>query len=92
MVYSGALTHMSLRCDPRAPIHVPDGILEALPPDPEIVDLEQQRERLKDGVYRYKGLEVEDKIRNLTAKINSAKIKFRNAGSQQNSFALLSRI
>ncbi|ELR08510.1 hypothetical protein GMDG_03209 [Pseudogymnoascus destructans 20631-21] len=35
------LTHMSLMCDPRAPVHVPDEYLAALPPDPVITALEQ---------------------------------------------------
>jgi hypothetical protein len=34
------LTHMSLMRDPRAPVHVPDDVFTALPPDPRIVDLE----------------------------------------------------
>jgi hypothetical protein len=46
------LTHTSLTRDLRAPVHVPDDVLAALPPDPNIVALEQQRERLKAGVYR----------------------------------------
>jgi len=33
------LTHMSLMRDPRAPVHVPDSVLAALPPDPKIVAL-----------------------------------------------------
>ncbi|KAH6714543.1 ankyrin repeat-containing domain protein [Leptodontidium sp. MPI-SDFR-AT-0119] len=37
------LTHMSLMRDPRAPVHVPDDVLAAFPPDPRIVDLEEQR-------------------------------------------------
>jgi hypothetical protein len=38
------LTHMSLMCDPRAPVHVPDDYLDALTPDPAITALEQERE------------------------------------------------
>lgn len=34
-----ASTHMSLTCDPRAPIDVPEEFLKALPPDPEIMEL-----------------------------------------------------
>ena len=37
------LTHMSLMRNPRALIHLPEDVLIALPPDPIIVDLEQQR-------------------------------------------------
>lgn len=42
-----AFTHMSLTADPRAPKDVPDEIIKALPPDPDIVDLEREREELK---------------------------------------------
>lgn len=33
------LTHMSLMRDPRAPVHVPDDVLAALPLDPDIASL-----------------------------------------------------
>ena len=46
------LTHMSLMCDPRAPVHVPNEVLAALPPNPIITSLEQEREQLKAGAYR----------------------------------------
>jgi hypothetical protein len=36
-----AFTHMSLTCDPLAPKDVPDKIIKALPPNPEIVDLKR---------------------------------------------------
>lgn len=35
-----AFTHISLTCDPRAPMEVPKEILATLPPDPEICQLE----------------------------------------------------
>jgi len=35
-----AFTHMSLTCDPRAPQTVPKEVRDALPPDPELVELE----------------------------------------------------
>lgn len=46
------LTHISLMRDPRALVHVPDDVLTALPLDPSIVDLEQQRAQLKARAYR----------------------------------------
>ena len=63
------LTHMSLMRDPRAPVRVPDHVLAALPPDPRIVDLEQQRAQLKAGAYRIQGMEVGAEVRRLTAEI-----------------------
>jgi hypothetical protein len=49
-----AFTHMSLTCDPRAPIDVPKEIRKALPPDPEIMELIREREEYKRqyGSYR----------------------------------------
>ena len=41
-----AFTHMSLTCDPRAPVNVPDEILKTLPPDLEIATLEAERVEL----------------------------------------------
>jgi hypothetical protein len=52
------LTHMSLIQDPRAPIHVPNDVLAALPPDLDITALEQEREKLKAGAYRIQGTDV----------------------------------
>ena len=46
------LMHMSLMCDPRAPVHVPDEVLAALPPNPIITSLKQEREQLKARAYR----------------------------------------
>jgi hypothetical protein len=46
------LTHMSLIRDPRAPVHVPDNVLIVLPPDLDIVALEQRREELKARAYK----------------------------------------
>jgi len=66
------LTHMSFMLDPRALVHVPDDVLAALPPDPEIVALEQHREELKAGAYRIQGTEVEAEVWRLTAEIRSA--------------------
>jgi Protein of unknown function (DUF3435) len=77
------LTHMSLTRDPRAPVHVPDDVLAALPPDPDIVALEQQREELKAGAYRIQGTEVEAEVRRLTAEIGSARTRRRNIISEE---------
>jgi hypothetical protein len=77
------LTHMSLTRDPRAPVHVPDDVLAALPPDPDIVALEQQREELKAGVYRIQGTEVEAEVRRLTAEIGSARARRQNILSEE---------
>lgn len=77
------LTHMSLMRDPRAPVQVPDDVLAALPPDPEITALEQQREQLKDGVYRVRGTDVEAEVKRLTAAIGSAKSRHRNIISEE---------
>ena len=35
-----AFTYMSFTCDPRAPKHVLQEVLDALPPNPAIVELE----------------------------------------------------
>ncbi len=76
------LTHMSLMCDPRAPVHVPDEV-PALPPDPVITALEQEREQLKAGAYRVHGTDIEAEIRRLTAAIGSARTRRRNIISQE---------
>jgi hypothetical protein len=47
-----AFTHMSLTCDPRAPETVPDEIMAALPPDPEIKELVSEREEYR-SIYGY---------------------------------------
>jgi hypothetical protein len=78
-----ALTHMSLTRDPRAPVNPPEEVLQALPPDPEIRRLEQQREELKAGSHRVIGTQVEEEVRRLTTMINSARIKWRNAISEE---------
>ena len=73
-----ALTHMSLTRDPRAPksvADVPEAVFEALPADPEIVELEERRELLKDGAYQIRGTSVEDEVRSLTAEIHKRKVK-----------------
>ena len=77
------LTHMSLMRDPRAPVHVPDDVLVALPPDPDIVALEQRREELKAGAYRIQGTGVEAEVRRLTAEISSDRTRRRNIISEE---------
>jgi hypothetical protein len=77
------LTHMSLMRDPRAPIHVPDDVLAALPPDPDITALEQEREKLKAGAYRVQGTDVEAEVRRLTTAIGSARSRRRNIISEE---------
>ncbi|XMA20273.1 hypothetical protein WAI453_013064 [Rhynchosporium graminicola] len=77
------LTHMSLMRDPRAPVHVPDDVLVALPPDPRIVDLEQQRAQLKAGAYKIQGSEVEAEVRRLTAEIGTTRTRRRNIISEE---------
>ncbi|OAF56554.1 hypothetical protein VC83_07319 [Pseudogymnoascus destructans] len=58
------LMHMSLMCDPRAPVHIPDEVLAALPPDPIITALELEQEQLKAGAYRIWGTSIEAEERN----------------------------
>ncbi|KJZ70767.1 hypothetical protein HIM_09851 [Hirsutella minnesotensis 3608] len=65
-------THMSLTRDPKAKQNmVPDKVLRNLPPDPEIVALEEKREQLKKGRYRIQGAEHEEEIRQLTRSIRT---------------------
>ncbi|KAM6516642.1 hypothetical protein FALCPG4_014820 [Fusarium falciforme] len=62
--------HVSLTRDPRAAADmVPEDVWASLPPDPEIVELEQQRAELKQGNYRIDGHTDEEKIRQLTQEI-----------------------
>jgi hypothetical protein len=64
--------HVSLTRDPRATRDmVPDEVWADLPPDPEIVELEEERETLKQGQYRIQGRENEAKVRALTTKIST---------------------
>lgn len=42
-----AFAHMSLTCDPRAPKSMPDDLFDALPPNPEIIELQRRRDQLK---------------------------------------------
>ncbi|KAL4404040.1 FluG domain-containing protein [Colletotrichum abscissum] len=64
--------HVSLTRDPRATRDmVPKEVWENLPPDPEIVELEQRRKKLKGGQYRVQGEENEAEIRRLTEEIRT---------------------
>jgi hypothetical protein len=64
--------HVGLTRDPRATRDmVPAEVWEELLPDPEITALEEQRTALRQGKYRYQGLQVESQIRELTDTIRS---------------------
>ncbi|KAH6699577.1 hypothetical protein ACHAQF_009103 [Verticillium nonalfalfae] len=64
--------HVSLTRDPRAKRDmVPPEVWADLPPDPEIVALEQQRAALKGRNYRIRGQEHEAEIRQLTERIRT---------------------
>jgi hypothetical protein len=60
-----------------------DDVLAALPPDPVIVALEQEREQLKAGACRIQGTEVEAEVRRLTAEIGIARTRHRNIISEE---------
>lgn len=74
---------MSLMRDPRAPVHVPDNVLIVLPPDPDIIALEQRREELKAGAYRIQGTGIEAEVRRLTIEISSTRTRRRNIISEE---------
>ncbi|OAQ59732.1 FluG domain-containing protein [Pochonia chlamydosporia 170] len=66
--------HVSLTRDPRATRDmVPEEVWAQVPPDPEIMGLENERALLKKGQYRIAGCENEEKIRKLTEKIRTKK-------------------
>jgi hypothetical protein len=65
-------THISLTRDPRASKNmVPAEVWRDLPPDPEIIQLEERRAALKGGHYRIRGQNREQEIRKLTREIAS---------------------
>jgi hypothetical protein len=68
-----AFTHMSLTCDPRAPIDVPEEIRKALPPDPEIMELTREREEYKRqyGSYSRAPPEIRKECEQLRRQIDS---------------------
>jgi hypothetical protein len=48
-------THMSITCNENAPSRIPKEVINALPPDPEIVKLERRHKELKHMIqHRYK--------------------------------------
>ena len=66
--------HMSLTRDPDAGRDmVPDEVWQSLEPDPEILELEAQRDKLKNGRYRIRGTKHEDEVRQLTKTIRTKK-------------------
>ncbi|ESZ91660.1 FluG domain-containing protein [Sclerotinia borealis F-4128] len=77
------LTHMSHMRDPRAPINVPNDVLAALPPDPYITALEQERHKLKGASYRIEGTEIKKEVRRLSNAIATAKSRRRNVISEE---------
>ncbi|RAL59974.1 hypothetical protein DID88_000600 [Monilinia fructigena] len=68
-----AFTHMSLTCDPRAPVDVPKEVLKTLPPDPEIMELTREREEYKRqyGSYSRAPLEIRKECEQLRRQIDS---------------------
>lgn len=69
--------HVGLTRDPRAIRDmVPAEVWEELQPDPEITTLKEQRTALRQGKYRYQGLEVESQIRELTDKIRCKEARY----------------
>jgi len=52
---------------------VPDEVWQSLEPDPEILELEAQRDKLKNGRYRIRGTKHEDEVRQLTKTIRTKK-------------------
>ena len=74
------LTHIGLTRDPRAKRDmVPDEIWRDMPPDPEIVELENRRAELKKGRFRIKGDDNEMEIRKLGTQIRTKRAKRDNA-------------
>jgi hypothetical protein len=47
-----AFIYISLTCDPRAPVDMPEEIMNALPPDPEITELKREHEEYRK-IYRF---------------------------------------
>ena len=64
---------MSLTCDPRAPETVPDDIMAALPPDPEITELVKEREeyRMTYGYFSRAPPEIRQECDQLRRQIDS---------------------
>jgi hypothetical protein len=73
-----AFTHMSIRCDPRAPKNVPRHVKDALPPDPKILEWEEERRTLHVEIkcqygliYRADETEMGRTYQTLVQKINA---------------------
>ncbi len=73
---------MSLTCNPFAPTTVPEEVMNALPPDPDIVSLERQREDLfktiqrKHGfLNRARGTEIRKTYQKLNTQLNNKRIR-----------------
>jgi uncharacterized protein YpbB len=73
---------MSLTYNPSAPTTVPEEVMNALPPDPDIVRLERQREDLfktiqkKHGfLNRARGTEIGKTYQKLNAQLNNKRIR-----------------
>jgi hypothetical protein len=79
--------HMSLTCDPRAPVDVPDEVLSRQPPDPKLITLTSLKEELKLKIYKEygsplskaKGTQLYDQYQRCAANIQST----RTAGSRR---------
>ncbi|KAI9729334.1 MAG: hypothetical protein M1818_008541 [Claussenomyces sp. TS43310] len=77
-----AFTHMSLTCDPRAPVDVPDEFLRTLAPDPEILELTKERDALRQEMKRRHrsirnaaGTEIGKEYQQLGSRINALQKK-----------------
>jgi len=78
------LTHVSLMRDPRATQNmVLDEVWANLPPDPEVVRLQERRAQLKAGRYRVKGHEDEEEIRNIGERIRNGREKWEACAAQR---------
>ncbi|KJZ71087.1 hypothetical protein HIM_09506 [Hirsutella minnesotensis 3608] len=62
---------------------VPDEIWRDLPPDPEVMALEERREQLKKGRYRIRGSKHEEEIRQLTTMIRTKRAQREKALQRQ---------
>jgi len=66
------LSHVSLTRDPRASKRmVPEKVWADMPPDPQVVELENRRAQLKGGRYRLKGNPNEQEIRDIGIQIRN---------------------
>lgn len=69
--------HVSLTRDPRATRDmVPPEVWKNAAPDPDILSLEEQRNRLKQGRHRIAGHKHEEEIRKLTEKIRTKRAEY----------------